>query len=49
VAETGGRVVAVTHATFRLLIAQALVRRGWRAPERRSFREWSSWRYLPPR
>ena len=48
VAETRGRVVVVTHATFRLLVAQALVRRGWRAPERRSFREWSSWRYLPP-
>jgi len=48
VAETGGRVVVVTHATFRLLVAQALVRRGWRAPERRSFNVWSAWRYLPP-
>ena len=47
-AETGGRVVAVTHATFRLLVAQALVRRGWRGPDRRPFREWSAWRYLPP-
>jgi broad specificity phosphatase PhoE len=46
--ESGGRVVAVTHATFRFLVAQALVRRGWRSPERRPFHEWSAWRYLPP-
>ena len=46
--EAGGRVVVVTHATFRLLVAQALARRGWRAPEKRSFREWSAWPYLPP-
>ena len=49
VAETGGRVVVVTHATFRLLVAQALVRRGWRGPDRRPLSEWSAWRYLPPR
>jgi broad specificity phosphatase PhoE len=47
-ADAGGRVVVVTHATFRLLLAQALARRGWRGPERRPYREWSAWRYLPP-
>jgi broad specificity phosphatase PhoE len=47
-AEARGRVVAVTHATFRLLVAQALVRRGWRGPERRPYHEWSAWRYVPP-
>lgn len=47
--DARGRVVAVTHATFRVLVAQALVRRGWRAPERRRFHAWSAWRYLPPR
>ena len=46
-AEANGRVVAVTHATFRLLVAQALVRRGWRGPEKRAFREWSAWPYKP--
>ena len=45
--EAGGRVVVVTHATFRLLVAQALTRRGWRGPERRAFREWSAWSYVP--
>jgi broad specificity phosphatase PhoE len=46
--EAEGRVVVITHATFRLLLARALVRRGWRAPERRPVREWSAWRYVPP-
>jgi hypothetical protein len=46
-AEARGRVVVVTHATFRLLVASALVRRGWTPPEQRSFREWSAWRYVP--
>ena len=45
--EGEGRVVAVTHATFRLLVAQSLARRGWRGPERRPLREWSAWRYTP--
>ena len=45
--EASGRVVVVTHATFRFLVAQALVRRGWRGPERRAYREWSAWSYVP--
>ena len=45
--EAGGRVVVVTHATFRFLLAQALVRRGWRGPEKRGYREWSAWSYAP--
>jgi len=38
------RVVVVTHATFRTLLAAALVRRGWQLPAKRPFREWSAWR-----
>lgn len=38
-----GRVLAVTHATFRTLMAAALARRGWRRPERHPFHEWSVW------
>ena len=45
--DAGGRVVAVTHATFRVLLARALARRGWRGPEQRPYHEWSSWRYVP--
>lgn len=45
--ERGGRLVVVTHTTFRLLLAQALGRRGWRGPERRPYHEWSAWRYRP--
>jgi broad specificity phosphatase PhoE len=45
--ETGGRVVAVTHATFRVVLARALARRGWRGPDDRPYHEWSAWRYLP--
>jgi broad specificity phosphatase PhoE len=37
------RVVAVTHGTFRTLLAAALERRGWRGPERRPFHTWSAW------
>lgn len=40
-----GRVVVVTHATFRFLVARSLVKRGWRCPDRRSYREWSAWGY----
>lgn len=43
--EANGRVVVVTHATFRFLLAQSLVRRGWRGPERRGYSEWSAWSY----
>jgi hypothetical protein len=42
-----GRVVAVTHATFRTLLARALVAHGWRGPDRRPFREWSAWTHEP--
>jgi hypothetical protein len=45
--DTGGRVVAVTHATFRVVLARALARRGWRGPEERPYHEWSAWRYVP--
>lgn len=45
--ERGGRVVVVTHTTFRLLLAKALERRGWRGPDRRPYHEWSAWRYTP--
>ena len=45
---TDGRIVAVTHATFRLLLSRSLAVRGWRGPERRPFREWSAWRFSPP-
>ena len=44
----GGRILVVTHATFRLLLAQSLARIGWRGPDRRPFREWSAWRFTPP-
>jgi broad specificity phosphatase PhoE len=45
--EAGGRVVAVTHATFRVVLARALARRGWRGPDERPYHEWSAWRYVP--
>lgn len=38
-----GSVLAVTHASVRALIAAALVARGWSAPRRRPWREWSAW------
>jgi broad specificity phosphatase PhoE len=46
--EAGGRVVVVTHATFRVVLTQALVRRGWRGPDQRPYRAWSAWRYHLP-
>jgi hypothetical protein len=39
-----GRVVAITHGTFRTVLTVALERRGWRGPERRPFHTWSAWR-----
>jgi broad specificity phosphatase PhoE len=42
-----GRVLAVTHATVRTLVAAELERRGWWCAERRPFREWSAWRFTP--
>lgn len=44
-AEEHGRVLVVTHATFRALLSSSLARRGWRAPEKRPFREWSAWEH----
>jgi broad specificity phosphatase PhoE len=41
-----GRVVAVTHGTFRTVLATALTRRGWRGPDRRSYQTWSAWRMV---
>lgn len=46
-AASHGQVVAVTHSTFRGLVAAALVRRGWRGPEQRPYREWSAWAHRP--
>jgi broad specificity phosphatase PhoE len=43
----GGRVVVVTHATFRVVLARELARRGWHGPEQRPYHEWSAWRYVP--
>ena len=45
--DRGGRVVVVTHATFRVVLAKALAQRGWRGPDQRPYREWSAWRYVP--
>ncbi|HKP15748.1 MAG TPA: hypothetical protein VJT85_06775, partial [Gemmatimonadaceae bacterium] len=45
--QASGRVVVVTHATFRVVLAQALARRGWRGPQERSYREWSAWPFVP--
>jgi broad specificity phosphatase PhoE len=45
--DAGGRVVVVTHATFRVVLARALARRGWRGPDERPYHEWSAWRYVP--
>ena len=43
-----GRVIAVTHGTFRTLVTAALERRGWRGPEQRPFHNWSAWRLKGP-
>jgi hypothetical protein len=44
-ARATGAIVVITHATFRLLVASSLVKRGWTRPERRPFHEWSAWRF----
>ena len=44
--DSSGRVVVVTHATFRMVLARALARRGWRGPDQRPYREWSAWRFV---
>ena len=46
--DAGGRVVIITHAMFRLLVSEALARRGWRGPARRPYHEWSAWQWWPP-
>lgn len=48
-AEEQGSVLAVTHGSFRRLVAARLMSAGWR-PEgnRRSIRHWSAWRFLGP-
>lgn len=38
-----GDVVAVTHATFRSLLARALIARGWRSDKPPRSRHWSAW------
>lgn len=40
-AELGGPVVAVTHATFGSLLAKALVAQGWRSEQPRRSHHWS--------
>jgi broad specificity phosphatase PhoE len=45
--HAGGRVVVVTHATFRVVLGRALARRGWRGPQEKSYREWSAWPFVP--
>jgi len=45
--RASGRVVVVTHATFRVVLSQALARRGWRGPQEKSYREWSAWPFVP--
>jgi broad specificity phosphatase PhoE len=45
--DSGGRVVAVTHSTFRFVLARALAHHGWRGPDQRSYRVWSAWRFAP--
>jgi broad specificity phosphatase PhoE len=47
-APVGARVLVVTHGTLRTLLAAALMRRGWRPPARRPFREWSAWHFQAP-
>lgn len=47
-AAAGGRLLVVTHNTVRTLLAAELLRRGWRGPARRPFREWSAWQFRAP-
>lgn len=42
-------VVAVTHASFRALLAKELTARGWKSTtERRNRRHWSAWTFTSP-
>jgi broad specificity phosphatase PhoE len=48
-AAARGSVLAVTHASFRRLVAARLVSLGWRhAPGRRGVRNWSAWHLSAP-
>ncbi len=47
-AELDGPVVAVTHATFRSLLAKTLVAQGWRSETPRRSHHWSVWALLSP-
>ena len=38
-----GDVLALTHASFRSVLAKELVRRGWRVMPRRTSSHWSAW------
>lgn len=42
-AADNGTVLAVTHGSFRRFLCDALIERGWRAPERKPLRHWSAW------
>lgn len=45
-AESHGSVMAVTHASFRSLLARELVRSGWHSdPPRHKLRPWSAWTF----
>lgn len=45
-----GSVLAVTHGSFRRLVAARLMTIGWRPEgDRRSIRHWSAWSFLEPR
>ncbi len=49
-AEEHGRIVVVTHATFRSVLAKALEREGWRCETwRRNSAHWSNWSFSPGR
>ena len=48
-ADAQGSVIAVTHGSFRRLLAARLTSLGWTpAGERRSLRTWSAWRFTAP-
>lgn len=49
-ASEHGSVMAVTHASFRKLLARALVENGWSPPRRhRGLHHWSTWTLRPGR
>ena len=45
-AERHGSVLAVTHGSFRAVVAKELLRRGWQVDaSRRAIRHWSAWTF----